>query len=153
MTVEQLLEKVSSQKELFQMIEESRKYKKVLRHRASSTNTFLSNPLHYALCTCLDINFGGNEKTLFGTAVHEAVDYFYTNQSHRLGLSNRTLVLKAIEENQKIQNPLNDNELKKIIKRAIRAFKKYVREIAILNEVIHSELYLEVEVPTKNPDN
>ena len=153
MTVEELLNKVNSQKELFELIEQSRKTKKMLRHRASSTNTFLSNPLHYALSTCLGINFGGNEKTLFGTIVHEAVDYHYTNQNHRKGLAIKTLVLKAIEENQKIHNPLDDNDLKQIIRRAVRAFKKYRREIAIYNEVIHSELYLQVEVPTKNPDN
>lgn len=39
-----------------------------------SQQILLANPLHYALATCLGVIFGGNNKTLFGTIVHEASD-------------------------------------------------------------------------------
>lgn len=151
MTVDELLKKVDTKEDLYTLLRQNKK--KILKHRASSTNTFLANPLHYALATCLGVIFGGNNKTLFGTIVHEAVDYYYTNRDSRIGLSIRALVFKAIEENPKINNPLEEKELKLLIKRAIRVFKKYYREIAVDNEVLASEEYLEVKVPVQNPEN
>lgn len=151
MTVDELLNKIDTKEDLYTLLRQNKK--KILKHRASSTNTFLANPLHYALATCLGVIFGGNNKTLFGTIVHEAVDYYYTNRDSRIGLSIRALVFKAIEENPKINNPLEEKELKLLIKRAIRVFKKYYREIAVDNEVLASEEYLEVKVPVQNPEN
>lgn len=151
MTVDELLTKIETKEDLYTLLRQNKK--KILKHRASSTNTFLANPLHYALATCLGVIFGGNNKTLFGTIVHEAVDYYYTNRDNRIGLSIRALVLKAIEENPKINNPLEEKELKLLIKRAVRVFKKYYKEIAIHNEVLASEEYLEIKVPVENPEN
>lgn len=151
MTVDELLNKIDTKEDLYTLLRQNKK--KILKHRASSTNTFLANPLHYALSTCLGVIFGGNNKTLFGTIVHEGVDYYYTNKDCRIGLSIRALVLKAIEENPKINNPLEEKELKLLIKRAVRVFKKYYREIAVDNEVLASEEYLEVKVPVQNPEN
>ncbi len=151
MKVDELLTKIETKENLYTLLRQNKK--KILKHRASSTNTFLANPLHYALATCLGVIFGGNNKTLFGTIVHEAVDYYYTNRDNRIGLSIRALVLKAIEENPKINNPLEEKELKLLIKRAVRVFKKYYKEIAIHNEVLASEEYLEIKVPVENPEN
>lgn len=157
MTLTELKNKVSSIDDIYELLKEARKTRKIWTHRGSSTSTFLANPLHYAIQQGLGLEFQGNEKTLFGSSVHEAIDYAYKNPTHRMGLAIKSLIDKALC----IYNGMDDEvkatfEIVKTIKQAIKAFKLYKKEVIPENRMVSSEQYMELMVPAqflKNPLN
>ena len=102
MTLQDLKQTVSSQKGLYELLDEARITKKVWKHRASSTSTFLANPLHYALAQGLGVNFGSTDKTIVGSAVHAGVDYAYSNSKDRIGLAIKSVVDEVEKEWQNL---------------------------------------------------
>lgn len=157
MTLAELKEKVSSVDDIYELLRNARNSKKVWTHRGSSTTTFLANPLHYAIQQGLGLEFQGNEKTLFGSSVHEAIDYAYKHPTHRVGLAIRTLIEKALciynGMTLEVQNTFN---IADTIKEAIKAFKLYKKEVIPFNRMVASEQFMELIVPLdflKNPLN
>lgn len=159
MTLQDLKQTVSSQKGLYELLDEARITKKVWKHRASSTSTFLANPLHYALAQGLGVNFGSTDKTIVGSAVHAGVDYAYSNSKDRMGLAIKSVLDEVEKEWQNLQADLVEKTDKKVlIKDAIKYFKLYFKQVLISNRdsFVSSEKYLEIDVPVgmyKNPNN
>ena len=150
MTYQELSERVKSPHELYNMLDNNRKYKKVWKHRASSSAVFFANPLHYAIQQGIGVYFGGNEKTILGTAVHEAVDYAYTNPSATRGRAIKALIDKAINEYKNMNESIRASiRIDKLIKRAIKCFKLYHKQLLKKNlkHFVSSEEYLEYTVP------
>ena len=131
--------------------------KPVWKHRASSTSSFMANPLHYVLCQGLGVHYGANDRTIVGHAVHAGVDFGYCNQGCRLGLCIRAMV-QAINDEFKL---LSEEFVGKVTKKelyqeAVRVFKPYFKEVMPTMKVLESERYLEIDVPEgmyKNPSN
>lgn len=159
MTLEQLKASVNNQNALYELLKEVRDTKKVWTHRASSTTSFLANPLHYALAQGLGVFFGSNDKTIVGTAVHAGVDYGYTHPEARLGLCIRALIEAVDEEMEKLKPELVGKITAiELIKEAIRVFKPYYKTIMPSNRAsfVASEERLEIDVPVgmyHNPEN
>ncbi len=159
MTLENLREVVSSQKDIYNLLDEARENKKVWKHRASSTTSFLANPLHYALAQGLGVFFGSTDKTLIGTAVHSAVDYAYSNPNKGVFGAIKGLIKSVNEELKNLQKDLVGKvDSKELKKEAFKLFKTYYNEVLLFNRnsFVASEEYLEVDVPLgmyKNPNN
>lgn len=159
MTLETLKNIVSSQGDIYKLIDQERNNKKVWKHRASSTTSFLANPLHYALAQGLGINFGNTDKTIIGTAVHSAVDFAYSNPNINVISAIKELIKTVNIEIINLQASLIDKVDEKVIKKeAYKLFIAYYNEILLLNRdnFVASEQYLEVNVPLgmyKNPNN
>lgn len=157
MTLAELKEKVSSIDDIYELLRNARNSKKVWTHRGSSTSTFLANPLHYAIQQGLGLDFQGNEKTLFGSSVHEAIDYAYKQPTHRVGLAIRSLIEKALcIYNGMTLEVQNTFDIADTIKEAIKAFKLYKKEVIPFNRMVASEQFMELMVPLdflKNPLN
>lgn len=157
MTLENLKQEVTSLKGIYSLLDETRNARKVWKHRASSTTSFLANPLHYALAQGLGVNFGATDKTIVGTAVHSAVDYAYNNPSKGVISATKELIKTINEELKNLQIGLVV-DVEAIKKEAFRLFKLYYNEVLIHNRntFVASEEYLEVNVPVgmyKNPNN
>lgn len=153
----QELKKLGSVNAVYHQISEVPSYKPVWKHRASSTSSFMANPLHYVLCQGLDVHYGANDRTIIGHAVHAGVDYGYCNQGKRLGLCIR-VILKAIQDEfTLLSEELNGKvTLRALRQEAIRVFKPYFKEVMPHMKVLESERYLEIDVPEgmyKNPSN
>lgn len=155
MTYEDLKTKVTSLDDIYNLLDNQRENKKLWRHRASSTSVFFANSLHYALQQGLGLHFGGNDKTLFGTIVHEAVDYAFVNPTHRRGNAIKVLINKALDEYQKIPEKNKNFNFEKLIKKAIKYFKYYYKNILVYcrDKFVASEQYLELYVPASLLDN
>lgn len=159
MTLETLNSMVSSQGDIFKLIDQERNNKKVWKHRASSTTSFLANPLHYALAQGLGVNFGNTDKTIIGTAVHSAVDFAYSNPNRNVISAIKELIKTVNIEMINLQASLIDKvDVKSIKNEAYRLFVTYYNDILLFNRDIFvgSEQYLEVNVPLgmyKNPNN
>lgn len=159
MTIEDLKHSINNQQALYTLLKEVRETKVQWKHRASSTTSFLANPLHYALQQGLGVFFGSSDKTIIGSAVHAGVDFGYTHPETRLGQCIKALVFEVEVEMESLKAELvgkvSKNEL---IKEAVRLFKAYYKEVLINNRAsfVASEQYLEIDVPVemyKNPNN
>lgn len=131
--------------------------KPVWKHRASSTSSFMANPLHYAIVQGLGVHYGANDKTIIGHAVHAGVDFGYCNQGCRLGLCIRAMV-QAINDEFKLLSEefVGKVSKKELYQEAVRVFKPYFKEVMPTMKVLESERYLEIDVPEgmyKNPSN
>lgn len=133
------------------------KTKIVWKHRASSTSTFLANPLHYAITQGLNVHYGANDKTIVGHAVHAAVDFGYCNPTKRLGLCIRAMVSAINDEMTLLSEAFVDKvTTKELYQEAVRVFKPYFKELMPHMKVLESERYLEIDVPEamyENPSN
>lgn len=149
MTFKELSQKVNSVNDIYALLDNARVSKRIWKHRASSTATFFANPLHYALQQGLGLYFGGNNKTLLGTAVHEGVDYAYNNPTHRVGRAISVLINKALQEYNDMPDEVKNFDLAVVIKKAIKCFMHYYKKV-FLNQIkyfVASEHYLEFKVP------
>jgi len=112
--------------------------------RGSSLVVFSNNSLDFALKQFLSVNYGSNENTIIGTAVHAGADYAY---SHKM----KTNIVPSLEECINVIHETCEKELEYINpdKRAKvsleklkhiseKCFKAYYSEIE-KNEVIASE--------------
>lgn len=131
--------------------------KPVWKHRASSTSSFMANPLHYALCQGLGVHYGANDRTIVGHAVHAGVDFGYCNQGKRLGLCVRAMVQAINDEFSLLSEEFVGKVSKKeLYQESVRVFKPYFKEVMPTMKVMESERYLEIDVPEgmyKNPSN
>lgn len=138
--------KITSIEDIYEFLNNLKNIK-VWEHRASSTATFLANPLAYALSQ-LGISFTFNEDILFGTLVHEAVDFAYKNPNLPIRKAIKALILKAGEEYKYLSDE-SKLEFDNLIVEAIKAFKLYYRNVMPFNKLVCSEEYLELEIPAE----
>ena len=97
MTTEEL-KALGSLKAIYNRLSGLRGTKTVWKHRASSTSSFIANPLHYAICQGLGVHYGANDKTIIGHAVHAGVDFGYCNKGSRLRHCIRAMIVAIDDE-------------------------------------------------------
>jgi len=156
MTTEEL-KALGSLKAIYNRLSGLLSTKTVWKHRASSTSSFIANPLHYAICQGLGVHYGANDKTIIGHAVHAGVDFGYCNKGSRLGHCIRAMIVAIDDEFPLLGKDFVGKVTKKeLYQEAIRVFKPYFKEVMPTMKVVGSEQYLEIDVPVemyKNPDN
>jgi hypothetical protein len=129
--------------------------------RGSSFLSFESNSLDYAIKQFLSVNYGGNENTIIGNAVHDGADFGYkffleTREYPKKRHINKEIIESVIRNYETIKPDLRDSiSVKELIIESLKLFKKY-SPVMLKNVPIESEKKMFLEVPEEmlqNPDN
>lgn len=126
------------------IIRETKKVDFSINVRGSSLINFSNNSLDFALKQFLGVNYGKNENTIIGTAVHEGADYAYKYKMQTNIIPSLDDCLKAVEQSCEEEFKYIEEKrraktsLKKIKLIASKCFKAYYPEIS-KNEAVASE--------------